>query len=421
MPNVINAQVTPVAGLVSSADGSGVLNLQTGGVTAVSIDTAQNVRTTRNLTVGSTTTQQNITLQGNANPQVILQGSSGTGALVSICANGATPQINSFDVYQDNANNAHVFQRANAPLNLGTNGATKMTILGNGYVGFNETNPLVPFVVAPNNLPTADKLCVLIDTRFSIGGVLVGNLYNNQTLISGIKFNANSPTSGSISFIVNQAIEAVVIGTDAAVTFNGPRATFNGGITQASSGYTNFFESDIVASITTGNFYIGNTNANYVIYNSTGAQSINGGPAYQILTNAPSDYRLKSDIKPIENALDKVNQLNPVSYILSYDGLEHTGFIAHELQEIEPRAVRGNKDEMQNVGDLFEGDKVIASEVEKPTALKDNQTWRKTKTIPKYQGVDTTRVVALLAKSIQELSAQVADLQATVKVLSNKK
>jgi len=38
MPNSINAQVTPVAGLISSADGSGVLNLQGSGTTRLTVD-----------------------------------------------------------------------------------------------------------------------------------------------------------------------------------------------------------------------------------------------------------------------------------------------------------------------------------------------------------------------------------------------
>jgi len=38
MPNTINAQVTPVAGLISSADGSGVLNLQGSGTTRLTVD-----------------------------------------------------------------------------------------------------------------------------------------------------------------------------------------------------------------------------------------------------------------------------------------------------------------------------------------------------------------------------------------------
>ena len=41
MPSTINAQTTGFAGVVTTADASGVLNIQTGGVTAISISASQ--------------------------------------------------------------------------------------------------------------------------------------------------------------------------------------------------------------------------------------------------------------------------------------------------------------------------------------------------------------------------------------------
>ena len=64
-----------------------------------------------------------------------------------------------------------------------------------------------------------------------------------------------------------------------------------------------------------------------------------------------SDYRLKENIAPITGALDKVAQLKPVTYKWKVDGLDGQGFIAHELQEVCPDAVTGEKDgeQMQSV------------------------------------------------------------------------
>lgn len=43
MASTINAQVTPIAGVITTADTSGALNIQTGGTTAIAIDSSQNV------------------------------------------------------------------------------------------------------------------------------------------------------------------------------------------------------------------------------------------------------------------------------------------------------------------------------------------------------------------------------------------
>jgi hypothetical protein len=56
-----------------------------------------------------------------------------------------------------------------------------------------------------------------------------------------------------------------------------------------------------------------------------------------------SDYRIKTDVKPIDTAF-AIDQLNPVSYINKLSGKQDTGFIAHEIQEIFPHLVTGIKD-----------------------------------------------------------------------------
>jgi len=67
--------------------------------------------------------------------------------------------------------------------------------------------------------------------------------------------------------------------------------------------------------------------------------------------NTSSDYRLKENIQPMTGALAKVATLKPVTYTWKADGSSGEGFIAHELQEVCPSAVIGEKDgeEMQGV------------------------------------------------------------------------
>ena len=103
--------------------------------------------------------------------------------------------------------------------------------------------------------------------------------------------------------------------------------------------------------------------------------------------NTSSDYRLKHDIVPMAGALAKVAALKPAAYKWNVDGSAGEGFIAHELAEVCPGAVTGEKDAVDADGK------------------------------PVYQGIDTSFLVATLAAAIQEQQALIAALQADVAAL----
>jgi hypothetical protein len=72
-----------------------------------------------------------------------------------------------------------------------------------------------------------------------------------------------------------------------------------------------------------------------------------------------SDYRVKKNIEPIEeNALERIKQLRPVKYerrdykIFKEDGLVREGFIAHEVGEVIPSGVQGEKDDQKEIQSL---------------------------------------------------------------------
>jgi len=106
--------------------------------------------------------------------------------------------------------------------------------------------------------------------------------------------------------------------------------------------------------------------------------------------NTSSDYRLKHDIQPMTGALAKVTQLKPVTYKWNADDSESQGFIAHELQEVVPECVTGEKDAVDAEGK------------------------------PVYQGIDTSFLVATLAAALQEAHGLIKDLQARVDALEAK-
>jgi len=110
-----------------------------------------------------------------------------------------------------------------------------------------------------------------------------------------------------------------------------------------------------------------------------------------------SDYRLKEDIQPMTGALAKVAQLNPVTYKWKLDGTEAQGFIAHELQAVVPDCVTGTKDEVETYTDEDGNEQ----------------------TRPKYQGIDTSFLVATLTAAIQEQQATITALTARITALEN--
>jgi hypothetical protein len=126
---------------------------------------------------------------------------------------------------------------------------------------------------------------------------------------------------------------------------------------------------------TTANTAVAFENANGVV----GTIGVSGSSTSY---NTSSDYRLKHDIQPMTGALAKVQQLKPVTYKWNADDSQSQGFIAHELQEVVPECVSGEKDAVDADGK------------------------------PEYQGIDTSFLVATLTAALQEAVAKIAALEA---------
>lgn len=97
--------------------------------------------------------------------------------------------------------------------------------------------------------------------------------------------------------------------------------------------------------------------------------------------NTSSDYRLKTEIAPMQGGLSKVLALKPVTFAWKSDGTLGEGFIAHELQAVVPGAVTGEKDGVDESG------------------------------APKYQSIDPSFLIATLVAAIQELKQEVDALK----------
>jgi hypothetical protein len=93
---------------------------------------------------------------------------------------------------------------------------------------------------------------------------------------------------------------------------------------------------------------IGTTTPSYTLH-------VNGSVAGTSAYNNLSDVRLKKDVTNINNGLDKVMQLRPVTFNwkqdaypdMNLDDRNHVGFIAQEVEEVVPQVVSTANDEMK--------------------------------------------------------------------------
>ena len=143
--------------------------------------------------------------------------------------------------------------------------------------------------------------------------------------------------------------------------------------------------------------------------NSSGTQvgsiaTTNSATAY----NTSSDYRLKENVDYTWDATTRLKQLKPArfNWIVDDTNTLVDGFIAHEVSGIVPEAISGTKDAM------------VDQEYEITPAVKDEEgnivteAVMGTRTVPDHQGIDQSKLVPLLVKTIQEMEARITALEA---------
>lgn len=173
-----------------------------------------------------------------------------------------------------------------------------------------------------------------------------GNLLVGTTSTNPVASRVNGLTTGPVGFITSRASSNMALGLN------------------ATSGTHIYFYTD--------------NGSTYVLAGNIGSSGATTS------FNTSSDYRLKENVAPLTTGLTTIGALNPVTYNWVGDKQKGEGFIAHELQEIIPHAVTGQKDAINEDGSI------------------------------KPQGVDYSKIVVHLVAAIQELSAEVEALKAKV-------
>ncbi len=400
MASSINASTT--AGVVTTADTSGVLNIQTAGTTAVTVDASQNVGVgvtpaAWSLSGLAAVQIKDVSLAGFSNAMylnnnVYYNGGwkfIGTGYGLQYTADrGAGAFLWNISTASGTAGNAISFTQA-------------MTLDASGNLGIGTTSP------------TANRrLDAVLNANASTGIRVVNNdagsatstntTYSNGTTTA--EFGMLGTGYGSYG-VLTAGNGYIYVGSNKALQLSsdGGFIAFGTGTTGAeraridSSG--NLLVGKTSTSATTQGGYISSA-GQYVVAQpaSTGAvffQNTSGGATVGTITinastttyGTSSDYRLKENIVPMVGALSAVSALKPVTYNWKIDGSDGQGFIAHELAEVCPEAVQGKKDAVDDEGN------------------------------PVYQGIDTSFLVATLTAAIQEQQALITQLQADVAAL----
>jgi len=363
MASTISAGTTSSTGLVATADTTGNLQLASNnGTVAVTIDTSQNV----GVGTASPGSYGKLTVNDTAAKSIYVRSSS----------------TNFSGLLLENTNSATKWQigveggafNTAGLLNIGIDAiGSKMAIDSSGNVGIGTSSPVA-------------KLAV-------VGGTT--NASNLATAYSSASFNINpKSTSGySLQFgsgpgdlpYIQQSAGGAAAGDMTIQPYGG--AVLVNTTTRNSSGVV-----EIKTTIGTDNALVlktaesgagGTATMMQTRYNATTVGSItctSSATAY----NTSSDYRLKENIFPMTGALERIKALKPVTYTWKADGSDGEGFIAHELAEVCPHAVNGEKDAVDVDGN------------------------------PQYQGIDVSFLVATLTAAIQELTAKVTALEEQV-------
>jgi len=294
------------------------------------------------------------------------------------------------------------------PLSLsGRECTTDLVLATNGYVGINNNNPLTMLEVAlrPNAVAKTRNTCFgscglvflsgLLGTTDSEVGIFGGNALGSLSAGIGmaransgdwdtqLRFYTHiSSTSGDPSDITEKmritGDNVILMGTTSTSPSNSGGMIFR----PTNAAYGGVI---ILNHSTTNNVGSGFLD---LYYNTSYIGGIQQNGASAVLYNTSSDYRIKEDLKDF-NGLEKISAIKVYDFKWKTEDTRSHGVIAHELQEVLPYAVGGEKDQLGEDGKL------------------------------KAQGVDYGKLTPILIKAIQEQQCIICSQASMINILKS--
>ena len=254
-----------------------------------------------------------------------------------------------------------------------------------GYMSFETSNAERMRITSGGNLEVGNA------SRTAATSISLINDANSNGAVFGYARNAGQYLTGAGAgdlIIGNATNENILFGNTQTGTTEYMRITSGGNvlINTTTNGSGQLQVNGAINNVGSGGMSLGSLGGRRRIQWDTGnAEAIilgdNDGyfPIGASAFNTRSDYRLKEDLKEF-NGLSLVSSMKVYDFKWKEKDERNYGFIAHELQEIIPYIVTGKKDA------IFE-DK------------------------PLYQGMDSSKIVPVLVKAIQELKAEIDTLK----------
>ena len=291
-----------------------------------------------------------------------------------------------------------------------TASSNRITITSAGNVGIGTTVPASPSGFGSASIlhikgPPSNDCSIVLEGLYGVGGrqeigVSVGDLY----------FNRGAATGSMSTSMIIKASGNVLLGTasqfNAGFQCNLFNGTTNNGLvlktTRSATGST------FIAFVNSSGAMIGQVNHN-------------GSTTVQYLTS--SDYRLKENVNYNFDATTRLKQLKPARFNFIEDGTDKVvdGFLAHEVSSIVPEAINGEKDAVKDVDNVvLNADGSVKNQSitqedwiqgKEDGIYASDTTWVASKTIIDAQGIDQSKLVPLLVKTIQELEARITALE----------
>jgi len=322
---------------------------------------------------------------------------------------------------------SYVDTTTNHPIIFRPNKSEAMRIDSSGNVGIGIT-PTNTFHVGASGTVTSKY------TSTDTGAFSLLQFQNTGSIVFSAD-HGNAQANSNIVFQRDGATESMRIDTSGGLLINATSANF-GEKLKAHSATSYTFNSSRSGTGSEGHIVFQNANG------AVGTIFTNGTSTSY---NTSSDYRLKENVVTDWDATTRLKQLNPVRFnFISNADTTVDGFLAHEVQSVVPEAISGTKDAMRDeeyevsaaTGDIYtpateavldeDGNEVTAAiaevihstDVERPEELAEGQQWRETtaavmgtRSVPDYQGIDQSKLVPLLVKTIQELEARIVALE----------
>lgn len=280
-----------------------------------------------------------------------------------------------------------------------TAGNSRIHVNQNGNVGIATTSPQAKLHVANGTLRTwtpTSGTSAIFESTVSNRNFVTLTAANEAELWFG---NAATQAKGRVRYEManntmefwTNAAERMTINSIGNVGINGAPSTTTstklkvyGTITstggsgfQIENGYGNPRLGDFYGSFTTTHpLYVGSPYSGLACHASA--------------FNITSDYRLKENEAPLTKAFSRIKKLKPIRF--NYIDSENTvdGFLAHEVAEVIPEAVTGEKDAIREDGS------------------------------DELQGLDLSKIVPLLTAALQESITKIEKLEQRIQTLENK-